>query len=420
MAPDQARPPSGRALLALALLLLAATAVRAWLVSLPGHSGDVQVVAGWAERMAEVGPLRFYQGMLVVYPALLYLYAPLGMLLDGSALDLAIKGSSIPFDLAIGIVLFLVVRRTAGEVLGVGAAALYLLNPAVLVAGPMWGQVDAAGTLLFLLALVAAAKGRWATSGALAVLAGLTKPQFGLVALPVGWCAIAAWRVGGEASPLRRAVVGALAAYAVVAGPLLLDPVRYADQLSEIAGYKPYASVSAPNPWGLLVGMQVPDGGLFWVGAALLALGLAASLLPLRRRRDLATLLAVGTLIVFAFYCLPTRVHERYLFPAMALLVPFAATSARSLLAYAALALAFTASLLASLGESNPAAVPIGLREVLVTSTTTCVIGITLLVAASASAWLMLRAPASASFARDVRDVADPLDPRQDLGELLK
>src|SRR5207253_1601559 len=62
-------------------------------------------------------------------------------------------------------------------------------------------------------------------------------------------------------------------------------------------------------------------------------------------RRDTAALLAVGAAAAMAFYFLPTRAHERYLFPAIALLVPFAVTRRRMLVPYLVLAGAFFVSL---------------------------------------------------------------------------
>ena len=378
-------------LVALGLVLVAGVVVRLVALGLDGHSGDVLIIHRWAERMAEVGPWGFYPGWISVYPALLYAYWPMGLLLDGDALDLAIKGSSIPFDLAIGLLLWLVVRRWAGPLAAVGAAALYLLNPAVLIAGPMWGQIDAAGTLVFMLTLVALAAGRWAGSGALAVLAGMTKPQFGLVVLPVAVAAFRRWREGGGIRPLVRAALGGLVMYAVIATPLLLDPLRYADQLWENASNRPFVSLFALNPWGLLVGFEVPDGGLATVGAVLLVLGLAASMIPLWRRQDLPTLLAVGALVAFAFYFLPTRSHERYLFPAMALLAPFAAVSLRSLLAYLVLSAAFAASLLHALAYASPGSLDPGLGELLRTDAAPWLIGVPLIGAAFAHVWLLVR-----------------------------
>lgn len=380
-------------LVALALLLAVAVAARWVALGMEGHNGDVSVIHRWAERMAEVSPWGFYEGTVSVYPALLYLYWPLGILLDGEALDLVIKASSIPFDLAIGVLLWLVVRRWAGSGPALGAAALYLLNPAVVIAGPLWGQIDAAGTLLFLLALLATASRRWATAGVLAVLAGMTKPQFGLVIIPVVFVALHFWRTRSSFRPLLRTVVGAVVAYIVVAVPLLLDPARYADQLWENAVFRPFVSLFALNPWGLLVGFEIPDGNLAWVGITLLLIGLVAATLPLWRRQDLPALLAAGSLVVFAFYFLPTRAHERYLFPAMALLAPFAAVSLRSLAAYLALSAAFAASLLHALTYINPGGVPQPLRDILRADPAVWLIGLVLIGAACAEVWLLVRDP---------------------------
>jgi dolichyl-phosphate-mannose-protein mannosyltransferase len=375
----------------LAVVLVVAVAARWLAVGMEGHNGDVLVIHRWAERMAEVGPWGFYPGWISVYPALLYLYWPMGLLLDGEALDLAIKASSIPFDLAIGLVLWLIVRRWASPGAAVGAAALYLLNPAVLIAGPLWGQIDAAGTLLFLLALMATASRRWATAGALAMLAGMTKPQFGLVIIPVVFVALWLWRTPAGIRPLAWTAMGALAVYVLLGAPLLLDPVRYADQLLQNAGTRPFVSLFALNPWGLLVGFEVPDGWLAVVGAILLVIGLLAATIPLWRRQDLGALLVAGTLIVFAFYFLPTRAHERYLFPAMALLAPFAVLSLRGLAAYLVLSAAFAASLLHALTYINSAAVPEALLGVLRTTPSVWVMGLVLIGAACAEVWLLAR-----------------------------
>jgi hypothetical protein len=378
--------------------LAVALVVRVAALELDGHSGDVLVISRWAERLAEVGPFGFYTHSSSIYPALLYLYWPMGVLLDGEALDLAIKGSSIPFDLALGVLLFTLVRGLAGHWHGLAAAALYLLNPAVLIAGPMWGQVDAAGTLFFVAALAALARPHYALAAAMAVIAGLVKPQFGLVLLPVLVLAFRDWRANRRREPLVRVAVGAIATYLTVAGPLLLDPITLVNAVGGVAFMKPEVSVAAPNPWALLVGYGVPDGGYAIVGAALLFGGLAAAQLPLRRGHSLWTLLAVGALIVFAFYFLPTRVHERYLFPAMALLAPFAAVSWVGLSAYVAMSLAFAASLVAALAVAMPHSIGrLAIAEPLLMPAALWAQGLTLGLGALAFVWLMLRRAASAS-----------------------
>ena len=152
MRSDRARKAA--ILLALVILLVAGLALRLYVLDTKGHYGDGVVIGRWADNMARYGPWDFYKHDGAIYPALLYAYWPIGVLLDGADQARAIKGTSIPFDLAIAVVVYLAARRMIGPARALIAPAIYLFNPAVLLAGPVWGQVDAAGALAYLLALV--------------------------------------------------------------------------------------------------------------------------------------------------------------------------------------------------------------------------------------------------------------------------
>ncbi|HJT64700.1 MAG TPA: hypothetical protein VJ839_08025, partial [Candidatus Limnocylindria bacterium] len=192
----------------LGALLVLALALRLVVLPVPGHGGDVSVMSRWAENLATWGPLLFYQHDTAIYPALLPFLWPIGLALDGDALRYAIKGVSIPFDLLLGVLLYVVVAHRTDQARGLLAGGLYLLNPAAIIGGPLWGQVDSAGTLFYLAALVALAAGQFAGSGSLTALAGLSKPQFGLVALPLAVVSLQRWRQGHGPRPLVLAVVG--------------------------------------------------------------------------------------------------------------------------------------------------------------------------------------------------------------------
>lgn len=379
-----------RGLVLLLLLLAVSLAIRTAALQVEGHNGDVRVTAGWAERMAEVGPWRFYEGAGSIYPALLYPLWALGSLLDGDALLLAIKGLSIPFDLALGIGLYALMRRRSGEGAALGVAALYLLNPATILAGPIWGQVDSAGTLPYLAALAALTGGHFGLAGSLAVLATMVKPQFGLVVLPVLLVAGLRTRALASWEPMLRAVTGMAGTYLVLATPLVLHPLRYLALLQDTAVRQPMTSLNAFNPWGLLVGFELPDAPYVGIGSVLLLLGVAGSLTGLRRRPDLAVVLAVGAALVLAFYFLPTRVHERYLFPALALLAPFALAGWRELVSYLALSLGFAASLLYALHETTPFVLPEPFATWATSDAGVWAIGLVLIGSGVAWAWMLV------------------------------
>jgi hypothetical protein len=352
------------AAMGLVVLLLAGLGLRLAALSLPGHFGDVSVMSRWAENLVLYGPGHFYEHDSSIYPALLPFLWIVGLLLDGDELTTAVKGLSIPFDLVIGVALYTLVERRAGWRAGLLATACYLLNPALILAGPVWGQVDAAGSLFFLLALVALAADRFGLAGGLAVVAGLAKPQFGLVALPV--LVVVGQRLWHrDLRPLAAVVAGGAVAGLAIGAFLGLSPIRWAEGLSGTATFQPDTSLNAINLWGVLVGFEIDDAPYVGIGAALLLAGLIVSLLPLRRGHDLAIVLTVGMMLAFAFYFLPTRVHERYLFPAFAVAAPLAAVDGRSLAAYGALSIGFTGTLLRALVLTTAFTLPAELTALL-------------------------------------------------------
>jgi len=333
----------------LGALLVGAVVIRLLVLPIDGHNGDVLVMHRWAERMAEVGPFQFYDGSGSIYPALLYPLWILGALLDGEALDLAIKGLSIPWDLAIGALLYVLLHRRFGPVTAVIGASLYLFNPGVIMAGPAWGQVDSAGTLFVLGAAVAASRSSFILGGALAVVAMLMKPQFGIAVVAVGVAALyVAWR-DRRWQPPFDALVGGIFAYAVIAIPLALTPLDYLGLLGETAIRQPSTSLYAFNIWALIEPFETPDAPYVGIGLALLAVGLIGSLVPIRRGNTLAAVLAVSALLALSLYFLPTRVHERYLFPALALLAPFAAVHLRLIIPYAVMSVVYALTLVYTL-----------------------------------------------------------------------
>ncbi|HET7471679.1 MAG TPA: phospholipid carrier-dependent glycosyltransferase [Candidatus Limnocylindrales bacterium] len=142
------------------------------------------------------------------------------------------------------------------------------------------------------------------------------------------------------------------------------------DQVFKTAGGYPYASVGAYNPWALasVDGNGVAANGVWacdtvytadpsgrincpeavmigpipavYVGAFLLAAAFIVVCLLVARRPTPLTILVGVTILAIAFFMLPTRVHERYLFPFIATGAILAAFSVRWRLAYAALSVA--------------------------------------------------------------------------------
>ena len=142
------------------------------------------------------------------------------------------------------------------------------------------------------------------------------------------------------------------------------------EQIFKTAGGYPYVSVNAYNPWALaeLDGVGIAKSG-GWicdalisnpvaggpqcetalqfgpvpaviVGTALLLTAFFVICGVIARRPDPLTILVGVTLLAIAFFVLPTRVHERYLFPFFSLGAILAAISGRWLVAYVVLTVA--------------------------------------------------------------------------------
>jgi 4-amino-4-deoxy-L-arabinose transferase-like glycosyltransferase len=291
-----------------------------------------------------------------------------------------VKIPGILADVGVAWLLFVICRRwdgqltarihqgVSGETLGLAAAAIYLFNPGIVFDSAVWGQVDAVGTLVLLATIYALGRG-WTEVAAIgAVAALLVKFQFGFlvpIVILVGLKRHLAGRSAdpehhGRRDPLR--VLTSLAAGLISLTVLILpfgmtifvpdlaaascfglpaaDPVRsligkFCEASTTYEGLTINAFSMWRNPFSELgdtffrgddtaVTLVVAGIGLTWqqVGTLLFGAVVLLALWQVVRRDDLRGVLVASLLIAIAFFVLPTRVHERYLFPAVALAIP--------------------------------------------------------------------------------------------------
>jgi dolichyl-phosphate-mannose-protein mannosyltransferase len=385
------RMPAWRRLLPAIGLLAAGLAFRlaiAYVARGQGAQDDLATFVSWAGTLATSGPGTFYaQADSANYPpGYMYVLWLVGVLGNGAAL---VKTTAILADVGIAALLFVAGRRWLGERVGLAAAALYLFVPVTWSDSAIWGQVDAVGALAMLGAILLLVEGWSEPAAAVAGLAIITKPQdlVVLVAvvpvlvrrhlLAVGRGAVAPRgleRLGP--GPIRLVTSAAAFLAVVVVGVLPFDVTRFAPEsvagipgLAQLAGlaglvgsdagHYPVITVYAFNLWALVghpsvaTVISTSSGEMGWtsdtiplvagipaftIGTALLvACGLvvAAGLLF---RDDRQAILLGFALAAFAFYALPTRVHERYLLPFFAPAALLAAPSLRWAAGYVALA----------------------------------------------------------------------------------
>ncbi|HSK51632.1 MAG TPA: hypothetical protein VLA44_02685, partial [Clostridia bacterium] len=150
------------------------------------------------------------------------------------------------------------------------------------------------------------------------------------------------------------------------------------EQVGLAAGGYPYVTVNAYNPWALVpgdTGLTLAEHGLWmcdttdvppndsggdrcssgtafigpipavFVGSALLLLTIALAIWYAVRHPDRRTLLVALTVLAVAFFVVPTRVHERYMFPFFGLAAILAAVSVRWRIGYVLLSAATFANM---------------------------------------------------------------------------
>ena len=404
--PERGLPFTPEALVLILILLgvLLRVVVAGLYLPLSGFRVDVGDFAIWAQRMASGGPGAFYQaGYLADYPPgymyVLWLLGAVGGWLQPlfglSITPGLVKLPGILADAGVAWLLFLYARRFgdrwlgswSGARLGVVAVVIYLFNPGTIFDSAVWGQVDSVGTLAILASLYLLARGWTEAAAASAVVAVLVKFQFGFLLPVVAIVGIKRHLFGRSADPNhdgRRDPVRVLSSLAAGLGTLvaLIFPFRLAiwapsDPVHSLidrflAASNTYQGLTINafnlwrNPWSGLgdryqfgcdsVSSACTNGSgtafsigsmpITWqlIGAVLFAAAALVALWMVARRDDPAGLLVGSLALAIAFFALPTRVHERYLFPALALAAPLVARSWRWAVLFGVISVCFFAN----------------------------------------------------------------------------
>ena len=321
-----------REVLALVGLLSLSFLVRFLLFPTQGYANDLNTFAYWFNTAAEHGPRVFYEVVFeavgwVDYPPFnIYLFWGFGSLaralsLSGtSAMTYVIKLLPNIFDAATSFLIFIFVRKRLDFRVAIFATALYAFNPAVIFNAAVWGQFDAIYTFFLVLSLMLALASKPEFSALTFTVGILTKPQ-SVALLPL--IAFLIFKKNGWRRLLTSILAGAATLFAVIIPFKWVNPITFLTNIyfGAYGGYE-YTSVNAFNMWAL-GGLWVPDGNLFILGWILFGAFTAFTLYVLYKRFNASSELVVlfsAFMLLFGFFMLPTRIHERYLFPALSIL----------------------------------------------------------------------------------------------------
>ncbi len=342
-----------------------------------GFAGDMDDFIDWAHSFAQHGPASFYANdsganypplAIVMLAGLDKLSGPASAVLGGSsahALVVLIKLPSVLADVVTTGVVYLLGRDLRRPAAGLVAAALFAVVPPIWFVSALWGQIDSVLIMFSMLALLVLCRRHYTLAAVAAGCALMIKPQGVLVVLVVVVVAAAdLLGRGSEAVPRAPRVPRLVIALGIPAilglGLLTLFDYRslagpdltHVPILGDLAGFYaqsvstgklfPVLTANAYNVWALVgnpplastigTGRSVwlldasPLGGVGGVsGLSYSVIGLAALLVAailvvvgLIIRRDRLAILFGYTVLSYAFYAFPTRVHERYLLPTFA------------------------------------------------------------------------------------------------------
>lgn len=357
-APQAAQGSYGWALIA---LLFVGLVVRLAFIGSRGFETDVQTFEAWALSLAEHGFAQFYnKGNFADYPpGYFYVLAFAGWIWESLfraadsghyvILRVLVKLPAILADLGVGALLYAIVRRYARPALALGAAALYILNPAVIFNSALWGQVDSISAGFALLAVYLLLRGDddrgpgWWTVGAWLAFGYslLIKPQ-AAVLLPLFIAfAFAAPDAERRKRRLFATAIGAVAALVFAVG--LSEPFHPSNPLGAFvwlfgryefgSSVYPYNSVNAFNLWAIRGQMWQNDTNYVLMfpqyvwGIVLVVAAVGLVVWRYLQEKTAAAFLQGCAIASLAFFVLATRMHERYVFDAVVFTIvclPFA------------------------------------------------------------------------------------------------
>lgn len=330
-----------------------------------GLGYDMDILRNWATTLADRPLGNFYTtamapdhlpGDLWILKVVVEVFGALGGdNIAGTPFLFALKLIPAIADVLVGAGMFLVVASYRSHTLAVRATAMYMLNPASVFLSSVWGQWDAVSVALLLggFLLIRRHHWIWVLSAPLLTWAILIKPQLAIL-MPL-LLLLPLVRILRDDSPpvgrwsllLLEAAVAAVLGLATMLAIILPFAVglpgmetRWSlpDRFSVALDLYPFTTLGAFNLWMIPLGSldRVNDLDTSWLllsanrwGMVLFVLAMAvvgARVLRLASRHASSDLVLWGALAAsLAIFTLPTRVHERYLFPAFVFAILYAA-----------------------------------------------------------------------------------------------
>lgn len=303
-----------------------------------GHPTDMGCFSGWSDSIYKNGLAAFYasDGFHDYPPGYVYVMYILGAVkntfgLDGKGLQLWLKLPSIIADLVMGYLVYKLAIRKFSDMVSSVFAAILVLNPAVIMDTAIWGQVDSILALFCILSIYWAAERKYPKSFFMFAAGILIKPQ-ALFFTPILIYSVIEYiwlDEGYKTERLKHCVIWAAAAIAAMF--VLFMPfgktasegiATIVKQYTETIGQYEYMTINAFNIYGA-IGKNW-EGLTFLsrvIGYGMIFVVVAYSAYVFFKSKSPARYYISAFVIAFGMYMLAIKMHERYAFPGIFLLI---------------------------------------------------------------------------------------------------
>lgn len=310
------------------MVLFAVALVKLLLCLFSSDAIDMPGYKAWSMHLATRGFDDFYQTWHVVYgPAYMYLLWISGKLasifaLSGKTHEVLIKFWSVLADLMGAYLIYLTGKKFAKERLGLILGVVYALNPAIFFNSCVWGQFESVATTLMLAVLYCFSIGMSGTAIIIYTAAVLTKPQCAFLApiVIIMFFKNFSWR------NFLFAFLGGVCAYVALILPFSAGRSLFwfFEHTLKSGGDYPYATANGFNLWMILGGQTVPDDQIFhgqtfafWSMVMLVGIVLVTLFILWRQKLSNRGVYYAAYFLLFGVFLVGSRMHERYLFPAL-------------------------------------------------------------------------------------------------------
>lgn len=295
-----------------------------------GHPFDIMTFKNWASAAANNLTDVYTSGRTSDYPPFyMYILFVIGKLAAIPSMNqyyyLLLKLPSMMADIVTAYLIFRLARKYVSDNVSILLAAFYIFNPAVLINSTFWGQVDSFFTLLVILSICMLTQKRMVLSAVLITTAILMKPQ-GIIFLPVLFFEIVRQK---KITTFMKVLIPAIITSGVLILPFALNRgITWIFSLfaGTIGEYK-YASVNAFNFFGFLGANYKDDSAQLFIfsyriwGIIFIVAVTLFSWFIYVKGRDSKYAPAAALILISGVFIFSSRMHERYLFPVVALAV---------------------------------------------------------------------------------------------------